>query len=102
MVSSEEYRAGDAMHAGCAEGMVGASDGVFPIDRPASILDHVGFETRCPAVDGGVADAVVISQAGEKNARQFAFAQVGGQTGTRAVIILEECGVGIDAGAKAL
>jgi hypothetical protein len=48
------------------------------------------------AVNGGVADTEIISQATEKKARESSFAEVSGQAGGCAVVIFEEGGVAVD------
>src|ERR1700761_6157461 len=78
---SAEIRTSDAMHTGFAKRAISGCNRVVTIDCPAGILNHIGRKARCPAVDCGVTHTVVVSQAGKKNALQFALAQVSGEPG---------------------
>ncbi len=61
----------------------------LPIDSSARILNHIGLKARVPAIDGGVAHAVVISQAGQKDALQPTLAQIASEAGACDVIVLD-------------
>ncbi len=82
--------------AGAGELGFDCGDGAVQIDGAAGVADYDGVESFAAGVEGRVADAVIVGQAAEEDAREIAFAQVAGQAGCGGAVILEEGGVGVD------
>ena len=78
-----------------------AGDRAVEVDGAAGVAHNERGETEAARVESGVADAIVIGKAGEKDARQLALAQIAGETGRCGAVILKEGRIGIDLRAKA-
>ena len=71
--------------------------GAFDIDAAASVLQHNGLEAFAARVFGRIADAEVRGEAGQKDPRESALAQVAGKSGLGPAIVFIKGRVGIDA-----
>ena len=76
-------------------------DGAVEIDGAAGVADDEGGQTEASCVESGVADAVVVSEAGEEDAVEVAFAEIAGEAGRRGAVVLKKCRVRVDGAAKA-
>ena len=86
---------------GGGEGGVGFPYRVAEVNGAAGIFYNDDFKAESFAVEGGEADAEVVGEAGEEEAREAAFAEVAGEPGGGGVVVFEEGGVGVDLAAKA-
>ena len=98
----------DAGNVGGGERRVGGLDGaeqtgeVWQVDGAAGVFDDDGFKAEALAVEGGEADAEVVSEAAEEEAGEVTFAEVARESGGGGVVVFEEGGVGVDVGAETL
>jgi len=92
---------GDSGDVEDGEGSVGFGDAAGEVDGAGGVFDDDDLEAQVLAVDGGEADAEVVGEAAEKEAGEFALAEVAGESGGGDVIVFEEGGVGVDVGAEA-
>ena len=75
-------------------------DGAVEVEGAAGIADEDGFKAEAASVKRGVAHAVVVGQAGEKNAGEIPLVEITGQAGGSFAVILKKGGVGIDSPAE--
>ncbi len=71
-------------------------DGAVEVDGAAGIAEDHGGQTEAAGIEGGVADAVVVGEAGEEDAVEAAFAQISGEAGGGGAVVFKEGGVGVD------
>ena len=70
------------------------------VDRSRGVFDDEALEAEGCAVDGGVADAVVVGKTREEEPFEAAFAKVACETRWGDVIVLKKCRVAIDISAE--
>ena len=98
----------DARDVGGGEGRVGGFDGAgqtgraWQVNGAAGVFNDDGLKAEALAVDGGEANAEVVSEAAEEEAGEIAFAEIPGEAGGGGVVVLKEGGVGVDVGAETL
>ena len=98
----------DARDVGGGEGRVGGFDGAgqtggaCQVDGATGVFNDDGVKAEALAVDGGEANAEVVSEAAEEEAGEIAFAEIPGEAGGGGVVVLKEGGVGVDVGAETL
>ena len=71
-------------------------DGAVEVDGAAGVAENDGGETEAAGIESGVADAVVVGEAGEEDAVEAAFAEIAGEAGGGGAVVFEEGGVGVD------
>src|SRR5579863_6070698 len=91
----------DQLNASGGEFTLDGGDGAVEVDGAAGVAQDERFEAETAGVECGVADAVVVGEAGQEDAGEVAFAQVSAEAGGGGAVILEEGGVGVDGAAKA-
>src|SRR5580658_8896608 len=77
-VSIDEFGAVDEFHSGLGELGFDGGDGAVEVDGAAGVAEDDGFKSLAAGVECGVADAVIVGQAGEEDAGEAALAQVAG------------------------
>lgn len=83
------------MHASLHEVLVHSRDGAGEVDGGGKVFDDEGLEAEAGGGGGGVADAEIVGDAGEEEAGEGALAEVGGEAGGSAAVVLEEGGVAV-------
>ena len=91
----------DTLHA--ASGHPGPSgvERARQIDGPASGLNKHGVEAEPACVHGGIVDAKIGGESGQKDSPQTTVAQITRQTGRRAPVVFKKCRIRIDFGTEA-
>jgi len=100
--SYEDLPGLDALDSGCAEGCVGVGHGIWEIDGTSGIFDDQALKSEGGAVEGGVADAEVVSEAAEEEALESPLAEIAGEAGGGEVVVFEKGGASVDGLAEAL
>jgi len=75
---------------------------VGQVDGAGEVFEDEGFEAEAGGGEGGEADAEVVSDAGEEEAGEAAFAKIAGEAGGGDAIVFGEGGVAVDVLAEAL
>ena len=84
------------LNAGSREFALDVGDGAIEVDGAAGIAEDKGGKTEAARIEGRVADAVVVGEAGEKDTRKSALAKIASEAGGRGAVILKECRIRID------
>ena len=66
---------------------MGVGYGTGEVDGAGGVFEDEGFEAEGAAIDGGVADAVVVGQACEEEALKASLTQVAGESGASGVVV---------------
>src|ERR1700719_75693 len=80
----------------CGEPLARGTERAAHINRAAGVFYHRHLEALLLCVFGGVTDTEIEREAGEKNAREAARAQITGKPGWSPAIVLLERRIGID------
>ena len=70
-------------------------------DGAAGIGDDDSLKACADGVDGRIADAVIVGEAGEEDTAEASFAKIAGEAGGGLLVVFEEGGVGVDSGTEA-
>src|SRR5690242_2765641 len=93
--SAGERRAGPALDPGSGHVLLSLGERAAEIDAAAAILDQHRGKAQAPRIDRGKMHAEIGSEAGEKDARKAALAQIARKAGRGLPVVLVEGRIGV-------
>ena len=90
------------LHAGGAEFRFDPGYGTVEVDGTAGVAHDDRRQAQAAGVESRVADAVVVGEPAEEDAREASLAEIAGEAGGGGAVVLKESGVGIDLRVEAL